>query len=238
VNRINTVLISGIYLADQENNIEHIMSQYGASANWNVVQRWAAIGNATYSQPVREVTVLTLEKGMPKFSLLNRLLADDDLERYDFIIVSDDDITLPPDFLDAYLDMVMKYDFALAQPARTHNSYIDHPFVERLDGLNARRTRFVEIGPVFSIRRDIFSSFLPFDERSSMGWGYDFVWPCLVEKMGLRMGIVDATPVEHSLRKPVRNYDYDDADSAMKKYLFGNPNLSKQEAFRILESYA
>jgi hypothetical protein len=186
---------------------------------------------------VRKVTVLNLEKAVPKFSLLNRLLAKDNLEQYDFIIVSDDDITLPPDFLDAYLDIVMKHDLVLAQPARTHNSYIDHPFVERLDGIIARRTRFVEIGPVLSMQRDIFSSFLPFDESSQMGWGYDFVWPCLIEKMGLRMGIVDATPIEHSIRKPVKNYEYDDANSAQENYLFRNPHLSKQEAFRILESY-
>jgi hypothetical protein len=238
VKGIDTVLIVGIYLADQKNNMEHIAGEYSMAAKWNVVQRWVAIGNTSYSQTIRKNTVLTIENALPKFALLNKILTNQPLERYDFIIISDDDVSLPPNFLDSYLAIVMKHDFALAQPARTHNSFIDHPFVEQLDGLEARRTRFIEIGPIVSMRRDLFPTFLPFDENSAMGWGYDFVWPCLVEKIGLKMGIVDATPVEHSIRKPVKNYNYDIVNTTMGNYLSRVPHLSKEEAFRILESYS
>ncbi len=233
----NSVLVTGIYLSGQKNNIKHIVDQFSKNSKWNIIQRWAAIGSVSQSQSVRKVTVMDFQNNLPKFIFLNKLLSKETLNHYDFIIVSDDDISLPPDFLHTYLDLVLKYDFALAQPARTHNSYIDHPFVEQLDGLKARRTRFVEIGPLISIRRDVYSILLPFDESSHMGWGYDFVWPYLIEKMGLRMGIVDATPVDHSMRKPVRNYNYDEANNSMKDYLARNPHLSKDEAFRILESY-
>jgi len=181
---------------------------------------------------------MNVQDAQPKFILLNQLLSGEELENYDFIIFSDDDISLPEDFLQTYLDIVIKCDFAIAQPARTHNSYIDHPFVEQLDGLKARRTRFVEIGPVFSIRKDAFSLLLPFNEASSMGWGYDFVWPCLIEDRGLKMGIIDATPVEHTMRKPVQHYDYNNANEIMKDYLSKNRHLDKNEAFRILESFA
>jgi len=104
--------------------------------------------------------------------------------------------------------------------------------------LEARRTRFVEIGPLFSVRRDVYPVIFPFDESTYMGWGYDFVWPCLMEKLKKRMGIVDATPVEHSMRKSVKNYKYDDAKKTMEQYLSKNPHLSREEAFRILESYS
>jgi len=234
----NSVLVSGIYLSEQKNNIEHIVDEFSKSSQWNVIQKWALIGKESAPPPVKKVTVLHLENGLPKFVLLNKLLAGEILDDYDFIIISDDDISLRSGFLDTYLDLVLKYDFALAQPARTHSSYIDHPFVEQLPGLRARKTRFVEIGPLFSVRRDIFSVILPFDQSSGMGWGYDFVWPCLIEKILLRMGIIDATPVEHSLRKPVRNYNYEDARRAMENFLSMNPHLTKGEAFRILESYA
>lgn len=122
------------------------------------------------------------------------------------MLICDDDIDLPAAFIDRYLDRVTKYDFALAQPARTHDSYIDHSIVEQLDGFDARRTRFVEIGPHFSVAREVYPHLLRFDESSPMGWGYDFVWPVVMEEIGRRMGIVDATPVARKLRKPVAHY--------------------------------
>jgi hypothetical protein len=234
-----SVLVAGIYLAGQENNIEHIVESLGGrTGGWRAVQRWTAIGGGDVSEEVRRVTVENLQRGTPKFILLNRMLEREPLGEYDFVIVCDDDISLPDGFLPDYLDLVVKYDFALAQPARTHNSYIDHRIVEQLDGLAARRTRFVEIGPLFSVRKDIYPAIFPFDESAYMGWGYDFVWPCVIEKMGLRMGIVDATPVDHSMRKPVHNYNYDDADRSQADYMSRHPHLSTYEAFRILESYA
>lgn len=234
-----SVLVAGIYLSGQANNIDHIVRRlHDSSREWRLAQKWIAIGAGEVSEDVRQVTVESLQSGVPKFILLNRLLKREALGEYDFVIVCDDDISLPQGFLADYLNLVMKYDFALAQPARTHNSYIDHSIVEQLDGLAARRTRFVEIGPLFSVRKDIYPVIFPFDESAYMGWGYDFVWPCLVEKMGLRMGIVDAAPVEHSMRAPVRNYSYEDADRSQSEYMSKNPHLSKHEAFRILESFA
>lgn len=236
--RDGSVLVAGIYLSDQANNIEHIAGRLGESAKWDVRQRWASIGVKGGHPSLGDATALSIAEGEPKFVLLNRLLAGEDLGKYRFVIISDDDISLPPDFLDEYLDLVVKHDFALAQPARTHASYIDHHFVEQLDGLEARRTRYVEIGPLFSVRSDAFGAVFPFDESSYMGWGFDFTWPCAIEEMGLRMGIVDATPVEHSMRKPVAYYKHEDARKSMEDYLAGRPHLSRDEAFRILESYA
>ncbi len=233
----NSVLILGIYLSNQGNNIEHIVSHFNSSSDWHVVQKWVAIGGESESEDVKKVTVMNLQKGLPKFVLLNKLLSEEILDNFDFFIFCDDDVFLPVDFLKTYLDLTLRYDFALAQPARTHNSYIDWHFVEQLDGMKARRTRFVEIGPLFSVRQDICSEIFPFNERSPMGWGYDFVWPYLIEKMGMRMGIIDATPVEHAMRKPVKNYKHDEANKSMEDYLSRNPYLSKGEAFRILESY-
>jgi hypothetical protein len=232
------VLVAGIYLANQENAIEHIVEQFNLSQNFQVTQKWIALFGNAPSESVKTVTTMKSEEPQPKFVLLNKILSEEKLKKYDYIIICDDDITLGDDFLDDFLDLQKKYDFALAQPARTHNSHIDHPFVEQFDGLKARKTRFVEIGPVVSIRKDAFSALLPFDESTHMGWGYDFVWPCIIEKRGLRMGIIDATPVDHSMRKPVKNYNYDKANQSMQEYLSKNRHLSKDEAFTILESYA
>ncbi len=236
-NEKKKVLVTGVYLANQKNTIEHIVEVLNRSENYNVEQKWIALFGEPPSKKVESVTFMKQDKSEPKFVLLNKILSQVKLHQYDYILFCDDDIKLVDNFLDRYLELNEKYDFALAQPARTHNSFIDHPFVEQLDGITARRTRFVEIGPVFSVRKDAFPVLLPFDESSFMGWGYDFVWPCFIEKMGLRMGIIDAVPVEHSLRKPVMNYNYDEANKAMMNYLSKSPHLSKEEAFRILESY-
>jgi hypothetical protein len=79
---------------------------------------------------------------------------------------------------------------------------------------------------------------VPFDESSPMGWGYDFAWPILLEAAGLRLGIVDATPVEHTMRRTLAHYDYDPTRAHMDAYLARRPHLTPGEAFVIVESYA
>jgi hypothetical protein len=232
------VLVAGVYLADRENAAADIACEIGRSRDWDVDQRWIALGKAQIPEALAPVTAWRQPTRAGKFALLNRLLAEVDTGRYEFVLFADDDIVLPDAFVDRYLDLVTRHDLALAQPARTHDSYIDHWIVEQLDGLQARRTRFVEIGPLFSMRRDALHLLTPFSDASPMGWGYDFVWPILVEDAGLRMGIVDATPVAHNLRKPVAFYDNRDAAIAMQAYLADRRSLSRHDAFFIVEAYS
>jgi hypothetical protein len=213
------------------------MESLDSNTRWNVTQKWAALGGGDLEPGIQARTFMKEEKFLPKFTVLNRLLDSENLGAHEFVLVCDDDISFPPGFLDTYLDLVLRYDFSLAQPARTLNSYIDHYFVAQMEGIEARRTRFVEIGPFFSIRRDAYNHILPFDESSPMGWGYDFFWPCVIEESGLKMGIIDATPVEHRMRKPVENYNYDHTRRMMEEFLSDKKYLSLNEAFRIMESY-
>jgi hypothetical protein len=136
------------------------------------------------------------------------------------------------------LPIVRKYDFALSQPARTHDSYIDHAFVEQFDGLIARQTRFVEVGPLFCLRPDAARLLLPFDEQSPMGWGYDLVWPCVLAEAQLKLGIVDEIPVAHTIRKPVSHYHHATADAQMKRFLEGRQHLCTDDAFLVVDAYA
>jgi hypothetical protein len=233
-----SVLVVGVYLLDQPSYIEAIAAELGKSSRWALSQRWLALGSAPIPDSVASLTVRQVAPPGTKFSLLNELLKETETDKFGFVIVCDDDIVLPPGFVDRYLDLVERYNFALAQPARTHDSFIDHPFVEQLDGLVARQTRFVEIGPLFSIHRRIFPLIFPFDETSPMGWGYDFFWPCILAKEGFKMGIVDATPVAHSLRKPVSYYEHGASSRDMENFLASRPHLSPDDAFFISESYA
>lgn len=231
------VLVLGVYLTEKENRALATARELAASRRWQVEQRWVALGRSAIPAELAAFTAFRQESRKAKFVLLNRLLDAVDLERYAFVLVADDDIDLPAGFLDDYLALVVRHDLALAQPARTHGSYVDHWLVEQLDGVSARRTRFVEIGPLFSMRRDAARLLTPFSEASPMGWGYDLVWPVVLEEAGLALGIVDATPVAHDLRKPVALYDDRDAAIAMQAYLAARPHLARHEAFRILEAY-
>ena len=234
----NRTLIIGVYLLDKPSHIHRIQSELRRSSQWEVEQRWVGLGTGSIPAETADVTVRKEVPPAMKFSLLNQLLTETNIDAFEFVIVCDDDINFPESFLDRYLQLVMRYDFSLAQPARTHDSFIDHPFVEQLDGLVARWTRFVEIGPFFSVHRRAFPLIFPFDEASPMGWGYDFYWPQIIGNAGLKMGIVDAVPIGHSLRKPVTYYQHEKASREMEEFLARRPCFSPDEAFFIIESYA
>jgi hypothetical protein len=232
------VLVAGIYLADRENHIRHVAEALRQSRAWHVDQRWIALGRASPDPEVAPITAFAAPEPRPKFVLLNELFRRTPLDGYEYVLVCDDDVRLPEAFVDRYLELVVRHDLALAQPARTHDSYIDHHIVAQMEGLDARLTRFVEIGPLFSARRDALPLLLPFDEASPMGWGYDFVWPVVMEAAGLRMGIVDATPVAHDLRPPALHYDLAGEQQVMKVFLDERSHISHAEAFTVLEAYA
>jgi glycosyltransferase involved in cell wall biosynthesis len=235
------VLILGIYLPGIANHAATLSRELLGARDWEVDLRWASVGACSASAPLDpELEALTRwhsRERVPKFVLLNRLLAEIEIERYRYLLVVDDDIELPPGFLDRFLAIQEVRDFTLAQPARTHDSYTDHQFVNQLMGVESRCTRFVEIGPLFSLRRDGFASLLPFDEDAPMGWGLDFVWPVVLEHHGRRLGIVDATPVRHALRKPVSTYDYTETQTAMQVFLARRSHLTLSEACIAGQTY-
>lgn len=233
----NKVLVVGIYLSDKENHAVAISDALSSAGAWQVDLRWGAVGDSAPPDPLKSSTRMVSTQRIAKFEFLNRLLAEVDLDDYEYLLVTDDDIEFPSGFLDAYLEIVARHGFHLAQPARTHRSYIDHYFVAQLMGVEARRTRFVEIGPLFSLHRDLFPLLLPFDERAPMGWGLDFVWPKQIEDAGLTLGIVDQTPVTHALRKPVEFYDYGDTNARMQEFLEQCPHLTAEERFVALQTW-
>lgn len=235
------VLVLGIYLAGVANHAAAISSELLGARDWQLDLHWASVGvgaDDTGPDPaLAALTRLRSAERVPKFELLNRLLAGIELAPYRYLLVVDDDIELPPGFVDRFLAIQEARDFTLAQPARAHDSFTDHHFVNQLMGVESRCTRFVEIGPLFSLRRDGFGMLLPFNEDAPMGWGLDFVWPVILEQHDRRLGIIDATPVRHALRKPVSTYDYRDTESAMQGFLARHPHLSLSEACIASRTY-
>jgi hypothetical protein len=227
-------LVLGIYLAGRPNTAEHVAGSL-AGSRVDVSQRWVALGGEPAGGQLGDVTALTVAEPTPKYLLLNRLLAEEDLGSYDYVLTLDDDIVVPEGFLDLFLGVQAGVGFALAQPARTNNSYVDHPIVLQQRGVLARRTLFVEIGPVVSFGREIYDAVFPFDESSPMGWGFENVWAYRVHESGKAQGIVDAVPVDHSVRAPVAYYQWSDANADRERYLAQHPHFTYEECVRVLD---
>jgi glycosyltransferase involved in cell wall biosynthesis len=228
-------LVLGIYLAGKANTAEHVASTLAGSRDFEVEQRWIALGGEPADGELGAVTVMAVSEPTPKYALLNRLLADEDLARYDFVVSTDDDIVLPEDFADLFLGVQAGLGFDLAQPARTPNSYVDHPIVVQQRGVVARRTRFVEIGPLVSFGREIYDLVFPFDETSAMGWGFENVWAYRLRERDRSQGIIDSVPMDHSIRKPLAHYEWSDANADRERYLAREPHIPLQECVRVLE---
>lgn len=231
------VLVVGIYLSEHSHRAEHLVEAFSASSRHQVDQVWIAIGNGPEVASAIPIQHLRVSQKIPKFVLLNRVMGQRDLSSYDYVLISDDDIALCNGFLDAYLEWLSRCGFSIAQPARARHSFRDHRFVLQRRWTHARETRFVEIGPLFSLDRSAIPVILPFDESSPMGWGLDMVWPLLAQRNGLRMGIVDATPIDHSYRAQAATYSRDANREVAERYLAVNAHLSRDEAMTVLRRY-
>ncbi|MCW3015040.1 MAG: glycosyltransferase [Solirubrobacterales bacterium] len=177
-----------------------------------------------------ELTIATGpgDPGLGKFANLNAQLAGHDLQRADWLLVLDDDVTLPRGFLDVLVDQASAAGLKLAQPAHRHHSHASWP-VTRRHGAGVRRTTFVEIGPVTLFHRDTFASLLPFPAQLQMGWGLDAHWAALARGNGWPIGVVDAVPIGHTVAPAGAGYSREAALAEARAFLAHRPYLRRDE---------
>lgn len=231
------ILVLGVFLADRFNLASHLVTAFASSKHHQVEQRWAGVFGQHEDPLVRKMTQRVVNQATDKFILINALLSEVSLEDYDLLIVTDDDIRLPGGFLDAYVELQHRLGFALAQPARALHSFYDHKITVRRPWLLGRETRFVEIGPVFSLTKVAFPHLVPFDTGLPMGWGLDLVWPAILRQTGLRMGIIDRTSVDHSYRPQGVTYDRQESLRKMAEALRTRPHIEAGEAHSVIRRY-
>jgi hypothetical protein len=181
---------------------------------------------------------LTLQVAEPttdRIPMLNGLLAEaQPLERFDWVVVIDDDIAVPHRFLDAFLCACRLLRFAIAQPAHLPTSHTAWRLTRRKPVL-ARQTAFVEIGPVVAFSKEVVDLFLPFPEVG-MGWGLDAHWAYLIRERGLRAGVIDAVAVRH-LNPAAAGYNRHQAIAAAQAFLAAHPFLPVSESQRTIAAY-
>ncbi|MGI8715031.1 MAG: hypothetical protein ACR2NR_17985 [Solirubrobacteraceae bacterium] len=174
--------------------------------------------------------------GRGKFQNLNTLLDGHRADGYDWLVLVDDDVALPPRFLDAFIFLAERFDLALAQPAHRWGSHAAWAVTRRRPGSVVRETAFVEIGPVCALRAVTFAQLLPFPPLRT-GWGLDAHWSAVAREHGWRLGIVDATPIRHHLRRIAATYDRASAIAEARAFLDGRPYTSASEAQRTLAEH-
>lgn len=176
-----------------------------------------------------DVTLVTGPLGdRGKFENLNALLAGHDLDAYDWVLVVDDDVVLPRGFLDRFLAIAEQRGFVLAQPAHRLTSHAAWTVTHRKPFSVARETRFVEIGPVTAFAREAFGTFLPFPPIR-MGWGLDVHWAAVARDRGWPIGVVDATPVLHTVPSAA-TYGREEVLAEARAFLADRPYLTRDEA--------
>lgn len=170
-----------------------------------------------------------------KWANVNAALAADPPRDADWLLIVDDDVVLPRRFLDRFVAAAEAFGLELAQPAHAFASHAAWDVTRRRPGVLARRTRFVEIGPVTAVSARAAAELLPFPDLR-MGWGLDGAWSADAAGRGWPIGIVDATPVRH-LRPVAAAYPRDAAIAEAEAYLDGRAYVTREQAGETLAEY-
>lgn len=163
---------------------------------------------ARLSESRHEVLVSTVTMKLKgKFENINDAISQVKipLSEFDWLIITDDDVLIPPKFIDTYLATATLTDLVISQPAHKFLSYTTYNLTQRRLWSLARETNFVEIGPLTVLRRNCFKELIPFP-RSRWAYGIDLLWAEICKRNAWRMGVVDLIPIRH-LRPVANTYD-------------------------------
>jgi hypothetical protein len=190
-----TRALVGVYRARNADRVRRIV-QPALDEGW-VVSWWAL------DEVVGDLAGITAGCGpgakLPLVNEILRLAGDSE-----WLVVSDDDVTFDRGDVIQLVSLCARAGLDLAQPART-DAFVDHEITAARRLSLARRTSFVEIGPIVAVGPGWRERIVPFPEERGMGWGLELDWLEL-HREGCALGIVDAVRVRH---EGDRGEDYD-----------------------------
>jgi len=210
-----------------------LLPQRLASERHDVELAFGAMGEA---RPALGAATRIARLAGGKFENLNALLESAHPRDVDWLLCLDDDVLLPSGFLDRMIGVCEQLGFAIAQPAQTLASHAAWPVTRRRARTFARRTSFVEIGPVVAFRADAVRELTPFPALR-YGWGLDLHWAAIAADRGWALGVVDVLPVRHDAGAIASSYRFDDAVAETREFLSRQPFLPSTAAHRSLASY-
>jgi hypothetical protein len=194
-----------------------------------------ALGATAEADPALAADTVANGLAGGKFENLSSILRVSGLDPgdADWTVVLDDDVVLPPRFLDRLVGLCERYGLTLAQPAQTLASHGAWEVTRRRPLAIARETAFVEIGPVTALRGDAARELTPFPDLR-YGWGLDLHWAALARGRGWRLGVLDALPVRHERAGVASAYRHEQAVAEARRFLDGRPYLHRDQAARTL----
>ena len=137
--------------------------------------------------------------------LLNKLAAQSGTDPDRYLVFADDDVEIARGELPISSRSSPLQVLDLAQPAHAVGSHYSHRLTAARPWSIARRTGYVEIGPLIVVAPAWRDRIVPFPAGFGMGWGLEMLWSGL-QAQGCRLGIVDTVRVRH-LERPAVTYD-------------------------------
>ena len=135
-----------------------------------------------------------------KYHLLKSLINSDPefISNYSYIWMPDNDVSISTEGINKLFELAEYYNLSLCQPAM--KGYVSHPITVPQNDSKLRYTNFVEVlAPLMSLETLMLVKDT-FDENYS-GWGYDFLWPYMLEYPEDKIAIIDSIIMTHT--KPV-----------------------------------
>jgi hypothetical protein len=181
------VSLIGVYRRRNAPHVRAVVDE-ALTAGWAVA--WWALDEAA-----GELAEHTVGAGPGEKFPLNAIVEEAELDE-GWVVVADDDVAFVRGGVSDFVGLSALAGFALAQPAHTADS--THSYEINLSrALSvARRTTFVEIGPLFTVAPQCRDRIIPFPAERGMGWGLELVWRELLEH-GCMLGVVDTVTVRH-----------------------------------------
>jgi hypothetical protein len=150
----------------------------------------------TYSKQTPHVYMAKGEK----YHLLKSLIesSPEFISQYSYIWLPDNDVSISTENINKMFEIAEQYDLYLAQPSM--KGYVSHQITLPQPGNLLRYTNFVEVlAPLMNLETLMLCKDT-FDENYS-GWGYDFLWPYLLNYPKDKIAIIDNIVMTHT--KPV-----------------------------------
>jgi hypothetical protein len=195
-----------------------------------------ALGSTAAVDPALEPETVATDLAGGTFENVNHLLElAPPLEGFDRLIVSDDDIDLPRNFLDRFVAVCERLELDLAQPAQSMRSHAAWRVTRTRPFSLARRTNYVEIGPLTQFSRRAALELAPFPPLR-FGWGLDNHWGALARAHGWGLGVVDALPVRHEWQRVASTYTHEEAKAEARSFLTGRDFVTTAEAQRTVRT--
>ncbi len=114
------------------------------------------------------------------------------------LVLFDDDVVFTRSSASQFFGLVHQFGLDIAQPAHARMSNTSHGFNRMKRFTVARDTGFVETGPLVVFSPYAQERVFPIPDDIRMGYGLDIWWSLRREPDALRLGIVDATPIDHT----------------------------------------